>query len=108
MKRIVAGVIYGVAFVVNLLMVYTLRVVEVRQDWVSMVEAMGVEPLPGTGYFLDTLQYWWIYPLVGVFVFAACFVYLKQSLLPCLLMGSITVVGLVYFYAPLVQVGALG
>jgi len=104
-KRLTAGIIYLLAFIAHFHVVNGMRIPGNYQKWLDIIRTFGGKPLPGTQFLIDTLAYWWAYPLAGSFVFCLFFLYLKKSLIPCIFMISIALLWWGYYYIPVIQIG---
>lgn len=105
MKLAIAAIIYVLAFVAHLVPIHVLRHQRSYAEWQDTWKTFGVSPLPGTEALVSTLQGWWVYPLVGVFVFGYWLVYRKKLLAPTLFMVALALVWWVYLYGPAVALG---
>ena len=105
MKRLIAGTIYLLAIIAHLYVVSYMRFPENYRIWLHTIRAFDGKPLPGTQHLIDTLSYWWVYPLAGALVFFILFVYLKKTLIPCAIMVSIALLWWGYYYIPVILIG---
>lgn len=105
MKLVAAAIIYILAFSAHLVPIHSLQDQKSYADWLASLSAFGGQPLPGTELLVATLRFWWVYPLVGIFIFGYWLLFRKKAIAPMLFMVAVALVWWSYLYGPLIAMG---
>jgi hypothetical protein len=99
-KRGLAIGVYLVAFGAHLYFLYPFANPELQRQWRYMLDAFGGEPVPGTDLLLFTTRWWWMYVLLGAFIFVYGMLHRRKTVGPLIYSILMALIWGFYFLYP--------